>query len=52
MEVILKHNIFEFPEAQWRQEVGAAMGSKPVPGYANMFMADIDEAITNIAKQY
>ena len=39
MEVILKHNIYEFHEAHWRQEVGAAIGSKPVPGYANMFIA-------------
>ena len=45
MEIILKHNIFEFDESYFKQEVGAAMGSKPVPSYANMFMAKIDKLI-------
>ena len=45
MEIILMQNIFEFHDQLWRQEIGAAMGSPPVPSYANIFMADIDENI-------
>ena len=52
MEVILKHNIFEFHDGLWKQEVGAAMGSPPVPSYANSLMADIDDIIETIASKY
>ena len=52
MEVILKHNIFEFHDGLWKQEVGAAMGSPPVPSYANSLMADIDDIIEAIASKY
>ena len=45
MEIVLKQNIFEFDESYFKQEVGAAMGSKPVPSYANMLMAKIDKLI-------
>ena len=45
MEIILKNNIFEFHEANWKQEIGAAMGCPPIPDYANIFMAPIDEQI-------
>ena len=31
MEIILYHNVFEFHEFFWKQSMGAAMGSKPVP---------------------
>ena len=41
MEIILYHNIFEFHEGFYKQKIGAAMGSKPTPGYANIFMAKI-----------
>ena len=53
MEIILCHNIFSFHDSLWKQEVGAAMGSKPVPAYANIFMArTIDPAIKHIATKY
>ena len=52
MEIILKHNIFEFHDSLWRQEVGAAMGSKPVPSYADIFLACIDNEIKSIANSY
>ena len=53
MEIILRHNIFSFHDSLWKQEVGAAMGSKPIPSYANIFMArTIDEAIKNLANKY
>ena len=48
MEIILKNNIFEFHDGYFRQNIGAAMGSKPVPKYANNFMATIDKEIRNL----
>ena len=47
MEIILHNNIFEFHDSYWKQNIGAAMGSKPVPPYANIFMAKIDKMIKN-----
>ena len=38
MNLILKHSIFTFNSEYFKQEIGAAMGSKPVPGYSNIFM--------------
>ena len=48
MQVILYNNIFEFHESYWKQNVGAAMGSKPIPHYANIFMSSIDKKIKKI----
>ena len=42
MEIILKNNIFEFHDGYFRQNIGAAMGSRP---YANIFMETIDNLI-------
>ena len=39
MELLLKHNLFEFHEATWRQEIGTAMGVHPAPSYANIYLA-------------
>jgi hypothetical protein len=52
MDIVLKHNIFEFHDGQWKQEIGAVMGSRPVPPYANMVMAKIDHLIKETAKKY
>ena len=53
MEVILKQNIFTFHDSLWKQEVGAAMGSKPIPHYANIFMArTMDKGMKNLALKY
>ena len=49
LSLILKHNIFEFDSKLYRQVIGTAMGSKPAPDYANIFMAEIDEQILNLA---
>ena len=48
MEIILYHNIFEFHEEFYKQNIGAAMGSKPIPPYANILKAKIDKAIKNL----
>ena len=52
MERVLSENIFEFHNQLYRQEIGAAMGSRPIPSYANIFMAEIDEQIRNLANKY
>ena len=45
MEILLNNNIFEFDEVYWNQKIGAAMGCKPVPHYANIPMATLDKQI-------
>ena len=53
MKLILNHNIFTFHDAHWIQEIGAAMGSKPVPHYADGFMArQIDPQIIQLASRF
>ena len=53
MKLILYHNIFTFHDAHWIQEIGAAMGSKPVPHYADVFMArQIDPQIVQLASRF
>ena len=51
MNLILYNNIFEFHESYWKQNIGAAMGSKPVPHYANIFMSKIDKKIEALAEE-
>ena len=48
MTILLYNNIFEFHDGYWRQDVGAAMGCKPVPDYANIFMAAFDQIIEEL----
>ena len=53
MKIILYNNIFTFHDSHWKQEIGAAMGSRPIPSYANNFMAKtIDPAIKKLAMQH
>ena len=52
MEVLLKYNIFTFNEGTFLQQIGAPMGSPPVPSYANIFMATkIDPQIPTAAQK-
>ena len=39
VEIILGSNIFEFNSKLFMQLIGTAMGTKPAPSYANIFMA-------------
>ena len=52
MDIILNHNIFEFHDALWKQKIGAAKGSRPVPSYADMFMAVFDKKIQKLSEKY
>ena len=52
MELILRNNLFSFHDGVYRQENGGAMGSSPIPDYANIFMAEkIDHHIKSLATQ-
>ena len=48
MDIILNQNIFEFHDGLYKQNIGATMGSKPIPHYANIFMAKIDRLIKQL----
>ena len=53
MELIQRHNIFEFHDSLWRQIIGTAMGSHPAPPYANIYLAKrIDEKLTALSKTF
>ena len=50
LHVLLEYNIFEFNKEIYQQMIGTAMGSKPAPPYANIFLAkSIDKQIWQIA---
>ena len=53
LELLLKYNIFEFNGDFFQQIIGTAMGSKPAPPYANIFMSrKIDNPILKIAEMF
>ena len=53
MKLILENNIMEFNEEYFRQDIGAPMGSGPVPPYANIFIAKyVDPKLLEIAQQF
>ena len=48
LELVLSQNIFEFDQQLYRQCIGAAMGGKPIPDYANIFMSKLDKQIMQV----
>ena len=53
LEILLHNNYFEFNGEMFKQIIGAAMGSQPIPNYANIFMAKkIDRKIISIFEKY
>ena len=44
-EIVIKKNIFEFDEKTFRQVRGTAIGTKFVPTYVILFVADLEEKI-------
>ena len=42
-EIVLKNNTFQFNEETLKQLRGTAIGTKFVPPYAIIFMADLEE---------
>ena len=53
MELILKYNIFEFNGDLFQQLIGTAMGSKPAPSYANIYIAKkIDPEVEKLGVKY
>ena len=52
MKLVLDNNLFSFHDGIFRQEIGSAMGSSPVPPYANTFMGKkVDCKIEEVATQ-
>jgi hypothetical protein len=52
MDIILRNNLFSFHDQLYRQEIGCAMGTKPAPSYADIFMArKLDQRIINLAEK-
>jgi hypothetical protein len=49
---ILKENYFDFLDKHYLQIQGTAMGTKMAPPYANIFMANLERGLTNIAPQH
>ena len=39
-KLVLENNYFEFNERIYRQKLGAAIGTKFVPAFVNLFMAN------------
>ena len=53
MDLIQRHNIFEFHENLYKQLIGCAMGIHPAPSYANTYLARrIDVKIEDLARKY
>ena len=53
MNLFLENNIFEFDSELFKQIIGTAMGSKPAPHYANIFLSTkIDNIIWEIAAEF
>ena len=40
LELVLEYNIFEFDGEYYQQLIGTAMGSRPAPSFANIFLAN------------
>ena len=51
LEMVLKWNIFTFDSQLYQQLIGFAMGTKCAPNVADLFMAEIDEKILDLAAQ-
>ena len=51
MKLVLYNNIFEFHESYWKQNIVTAMGIRPVPHYANIFMFKINKKTEALAKK-
>ena len=52
INLVLKHNVFEFNEKFYLQTQGTAMGTKMAPAYANLFMGKLEKDLINIANQH
>ena len=53
MEAILENNLFTFNSEYFQQNIGASMGQRPIPSYANIFMGRrIDTKIRELSQKY
>ena len=52
INIVLKHNVFEFNEKFYLQTQGTAMGTKMARTYANLFMGKLEKDLIKIANQH
>ena len=52
LDLMMRHNIFEFNGELYRQLSGVDMGTRAGPSLANIFCAEIDEEIVKLAETY
>ena len=52
MNLVLKHNVFEFDEKFYLQIQGTAMGTKMAHAYANLFMGRLETKLINLASEF
>ena len=52
MNLVLKHNVFEFDNKYYLQIQGTAMGTKMAPAYANLFMGKLESQLINQAPNF
>ena len=53
MDLVQKHNIFEFHDSLWRQTIGVAMGIHPAPSFANIYLSRrIDNKLIELGEKY
>ena len=50
MRLVLTLNIFEFNLKLFQQLWGTAMGTRPAPTFANLFMAEVDKKLLNVGQ--
>ena len=52
LELTLKYNIFQFNSELFLQIIGTAMGIRPAPSHADIFMARIDKLATSLGTKF
>ena len=52
LDLMMRHNIFEFNGELYRQLSGVDMGTRSAPSLANIFCAEIDKEIVKLAETY
>ena len=50
-EIVLKNNIFEFDEKDFKQVRATGLGTKFAPSYAILFVTDLEEKILNVFEE-
>ena len=49
-KIILENNYFEFEDNVFRQKLGTAIGTKFAPGFANIFMGELEKRFLSLCE--